>query len=169
VKRLFLLRHAKSSWADHRLGDAERPLAPRGERDAPRVGGRLHAHGCAPDCILSSTARRAEETARRVADPLGYARAAICREAALYLASPEDIVAIVAAQRAAIATLLLVGHNPGLTELAGALAPKLALANLPTAGVVGFEIEADDWSEWAAAPRRLVYFDFPKNPDAPQT
>ena len=164
MKRLILLRHAKSSWSEHGLADSERPLSGRGERDAPRMGARLHARGVRPDLVLSSPALRARSTAKLVARALDYADDAIRLDAALYLAAPEEILAVIAAQTDAVGCLLVVGHNPGLTELANFLLPELELANLPTAGTVVVDCATERWTEVRGAQRRLVYYDYPKNP-----
>jgi len=166
VKRLVLLRHAKSSWSDDGLPDSERPLSGRGERDAPRMGARLHERGVRPDLVLSSPALRARSTARLVAQVIDYPADAIRLEASLYLAAPEEILAVVAAQADAVDCLLVVGHNPGLTELTNLLLPELELANLPTAGTVVVDCATERWAEVRNAQRRLVYYDYPKNATA---
>lgn len=163
MKRLILLRHAKSSWTDERLADAERPLSDRGERDAPRMGARLHERGIHPDLVLSSPAVRARSTARLISRPLEYAPDAVRLEASLYLAAPQAIMDVVQAQTDSVACLLVVGHNPGLTDLTHLLLPDFDLDDLPTAGVVVIDCTAERWSEVRDAPRRLVCYDFPKN------
>ena len=170
MKRLILLRHAKSSWSNDRLADADRPLTDRGERDAPRMGARLLERGIRPDLVLSSPAVRARSTARFVAGPLSYEAGDILLEPALYLATPEKIMEVVAAQLDSVDSLLVVGHNPGLTDLARALLPDFALEDLPTSGTVVIDFSADRWSDIQSTRRQLVYYDFPQNPGpAPKT
>jgi phosphohistidine phosphatase len=166
VKRLVLMRHAKSSWSDERLSDRQRPLSKRGERDAPRMAARLAARGSPPTLILSSPAVRALRTAEALAEQLGSA-ARLVVDDELYLASPRELLAVVAEQPDAHASLALVGHNPGLTELVNRLLPSLALANLPTAGCLGVDLEAATWTDAIDAPARLAFYDYPKNPDPP--
>jgi phosphohistidine phosphatase len=163
VKRLILLRHAKSSWSEQGLPDFERPLSGRGERDAPRMGARLRERGIHPDLVLSSPALRARRTASLVARALDYADDAIELDATLYLAAPAEILAVVAKKPDAVHCLLVVGHNPGLTELTNLLLPELELANLPTAGTVVVDCATERWAEVGNAQRRLVYYDYPKN------
>jgi len=134
VKQLILFRHAKSSWDDD-VGDVDRELAGRGERDAPRMGKRLKARHAHPELIVSSHAARAQRTAELVAKALGIKRKEIRIERALYMASPDDILGVVAAQDDSLSCVLLVGHNPGLTELVNRLLPDLALDNLPTRSI----------------------------------
>ena len=123
MKRLLLLRHAKAEPATEPLVDIVRPLADRGDRDARRLGERLRQQQLYPALILSSPAARALRTAQLVAHALDYARDAIALDRRLYLAEPAAIVEIIAAQNDAIETLLVVGHNPGLTELVHRLLP----------------------------------------------
>ncbi len=163
MKRLILLRHAKSSWSDEGLPDSERPLSARGERDAPRMGARLRERGVRPELIMSSPALRARRTATLVARALDYLEKGIKVDARLYLATPVEILAVVAEQEDAVDYLLLVGHNPGLTELANLLLPELELANLPTAGTVVIDCATERWAELRKAERHLVCYDYPKN------
>jgi phosphohistidine phosphatase len=170
VKRLLLLRHAKAVPAEAPLADIARPLAERGERDARRIGDRLRQHGSLPDGILSSPAERTIQTARLVASALGHSPAAIAVESRLYLAEPAALLEAIAEQDAAIETLLVVGHNPGLTELVHELLPSFEVDDLPTAAVVALDYaEATDWAQIEAAAGRLSYYDFPKNPREPVT
>ena len=169
MKRLILLRHAKSSWSEDGLPDSERPLSGRGERDAPRMGARLHERGTRPDLVLSSPALRARETAKLVAQAIDYPVDAIRVEPSLYLAAPKEILALVAEQADTVDCLLVVGHNPGLTELTNLLLPALNLANLPTAGTVVLDCATESWAEVRNAQRHLVYYDYPKSSGASAT
>lgn len=168
MKRLFLLRHAKARPALDPLADSERPLAERGERDARLIGERLRQHH-RPSLILSSPATRALQTAEIVADAAGYGREQIARDPRLYLAEPTTLATVVAAQSSAIASLLVVGHNPGLTELTHRLLAGFEVEDLPTCAIVGLEFGVAEWPETGAAPPQLIYYDFPKNPGAPVT
>ncbi len=163
MKRLVLVRHAKSSWSEDGLPDSERPLSGRGERDAARMGARLLERSIGPDLVLSSPALRARRTATLVARALDYADSEIRLDARLYLATPTEILAVVAEQADVSDCLLVVGHNPGLTELTNLLLPELELANLPTAGTVVIDCATERWPEIRNAQRRLVYYDYPKN------
>ncbi len=95
MRRLFLVRHAKSSWGEPSLPDRERPLNDRGKRDAPRMGRRLAALGVNPDVILASPARRALKTARILAEELGYRLEDIRVDARLYASEPDVLLGIV--------------------------------------------------------------------------
>jgi phosphohistidine phosphatase len=127
------------------------------------MGARLRERGIRPGLMLSSPALRARRTASLVARALDYPDDAIRLDASLYLATPVDILAVVAEQVDAVDCLLVVGHNPGLTELTNLLLPGLDLANLPTAGIVVVDCAAERWAEVRNAQRRLAYYDYPKN------
>ena len=166
MKQLTLLRHAKSSWADPSLADHDRPLNKRGKGDAPRMGARMAERNERPSLILTSTAVRARATARLVANALGYPREFLQSDRALYHADPEQILGVVAEQDDAFEHIVVVGHNPGLTDLANALVPELAVANVPTSGVVAMALPVNRWADVTDTSGRLRYFDYPKNPAA---
>ncbi len=161
MKTLTIVRHAKSSWDDETLGDRERPLNERGERDAPMMGRRIAAAGIRPSLIIASPAVRTWSTARAVAEELNYPLEFLQRENELYLASLKDILDVVGAQDRKFNSLLLVGHNPGMTDFANFLAPGVT-RNLPTAGVVSVSIDREDWALHSHPPMELRLFDSPR-------
>lgn len=170
MKRLLLLRHAKAVPATDPLVDFDRPLADRGERDAERIGERLRQQGPPPALILTSPAARALRTAQLVARTIDYPRDAIALDRRLYLAEPKVILEIIAAQDAAVGTLLLVGHNPDLTELVHRLLPTFDVDDLPTCAVVGLDYaDAASWGRIAHDAAALSYYDYPKNTRTPVT
>jgi len=162
MKTLVLFRHAKSSWDDERLDDHDRPLAPRGQRDAPRMGKRLARRKLDPDLLLTSTALRARETADCLAAALGLAQSRIRVLRRIYLASPGELLKLIAGLDDGLECVVLVGHNPGLTELANRLLPSLKLDNLPTAGVVAIECGTERWKNLESGKLVLGFFDSPK-------
>jgi len=162
MKTLTLVRHAKSSWSDSSLSDRERPLNRRGKRDAPAMGRRIADAGIRPSLILTSPANRALTTARIIADTLAYPREFLQRQNELYLASPQDMLDVLVAQDNGFNSIMLVAHNPGLTDLANFFVPGLT-NNLPTTGVVCVSIEKDDWSLYDNPVAKLFLYDFPKN------
>jgi phosphohistidine phosphatase len=152
------------------LVDIDRPLAERGERDARRVGERLRQHGAKPALILASPAARALRTAQLVAHTIDYPRNSIALDRGLYLADPAAIIEIIAAQDDAAETLLVVGHNPGLTELVHGLLPSFDVQDLPTCAVVGLDYrDAAAWERIATGAAALSYYDYPKNTRTPVT
>ena len=165
MKTLTILRHAKSSWSDTSLSDAKRPLNRRGKHDAPMMGERMRAHGIRPSLIVSSPATRAWSTAKIIAEAINYPREFLQKEKSLYLAPLGAILDVVMAQDSGFNNLMIVGHNPGLTDFVDFLVPGLT-NNLPTAGVVSVEIEQDDWSLYERPAAKLLVHDWPKKPAA---
>lgn len=161
VKTLALVRHAKSNWEDRNLADRDRPLNGRGKRDAPLMGRRIAKAGIRPSLIISSPAKRAWSTAKIIAREMSYPREFLQREHDLYLASLDDLLDVVATQDAGFNSLMLFGHNPGLTEFANLLVPGLT-NNVPTAGVVVVDMDTDEWSIYELPATRLVLFDYPR-------
>ena len=152
MTHLLLMRHAKSDWADAALEDHDRPLNDRGRRDAPRMGRLLAAEGLVPDLVVCSTAVRARQTLEGLAAGGGLGEAAVVYEASLYLASPATILAVARAAAAAAAAaggddperVLLIGHNPGMEELASRLAGRFV--RFPTATIAVCELADGAWA-----------------------
>jgi phosphohistidine phosphatase len=164
MKILTLVRHAKSDWGDRRLSDSQRALSLRGERDAPIMGQRVAALGIRPSLMITSPAVRAYTTARYFAKELGYPLEFLQRDQSLYLANLQDLLGVVAALDAGFNSLMLFGHNPGMTEFANFLVPGLT-NNLPTAGVVAVRVEQDDWNLYHQPSTELISYNYPKNSD----
>lgn len=165
MKRLVLLRHAKSAWDDPTLRDRERPLAPRGRKAAKRTGRWARKHGIRPQLVVCSNAVRARQTLERVLPGLG--EPAVWVEVTLYAASAETLLARVRSLPEEIDEVMLVGHNPGLMDLALLLsAPgrnrKRAQVNVPTGALLELELEAGRWAEVSAGEARLTRFVVPR-------
>ena len=149
MKTLLILRHAKSSWDDSALDDHERPLNARGEKDAPRIARFVHNERPAPELILSSDAVRAQVTAEAVA---GVTGGQLLLDPRLYHASPADILSVVqSVVQNDPATVMIVGHNPGLEELMAQLTGEWE--HLPTAALAQIELPIDQWSDLDTATR----------------
>lgn len=165
IRRLTLLRHAKSSHNAHTMSDRERPLNRRGERDAPLMARRLMTRGGRPSLILTSPAVRARQTSRLLAQTIGYPVEFIQTETELYLADPEAILDIVASQDNSFTEIVVVGHNPGITELANRLG-QTQITNVPTCGMVELESDIQSWDDFGRADCTLIDFDYPRRPSA---
>ncbi len=163
-RHLLLMRHAKSDWNDTTLADHDRPLAPRGMKNAPDMAARIAAHGSKAELILSSSARRALQTAHVLADALSVPPDRLHVVAGLYLASAARMLAVIRAQSDDAISLALVGHNPGITDLVNDLLSDVHLDNLPTAGVIAISSSAPRWQDIGADNTSLEYYDFPKKP-----
>jgi phosphohistidine phosphatase len=150
---LCLLRHAKSSWEDPSVQDFDRPLASRGEQAAPRMGAYMAEHGIAPTLILCSTAVRARQTLALVLPKLPE-EPTVEFEDGLYLASPSTLLARLRKVRAPAASVMLVGHDPGMHALAVELCGRGEAAHLhrlaskfPTAALAIISFKASQWSQ----------------------
>ena len=161
MKRLLLIRHAKSSWDDLSLRDFDRGLNKRGNRDAPEMGRRLVARKLLPDAFVVSTACRARETAKLITGELGFSADQIDFRDELYLSSPAVMLDVIRQTPKEVETLALVAHNPGITELANQLAGGRRIDNMPTCAIATFELPIEDWRR-AGREAELVDFDYPK-------
>lgn len=161
MKRLYLMRHAKSDWNCDWLDDVERPLNERGKRDAPAMGALLKQLGYVPDVMISSPASRAYTTARIVAEEIGYDPGAIRLSEEMYDATTRDIIAVVKAIGSGIRSAMLFGHNPGLTSTANLLSGA-GIGNVPTAGVVAIDLPIESWHDAGDTPGTLLTFEYPK-------
>jgi len=162
MKRLILVRHAKSSWATPAQDDIDRPLNERGLRNAPDMACRLRERGQVPALAISSPARRALTTAQLMAAELRIAGADIRVEPSLYEASVETWLRVIAALPASAASVLMVGHNPTLTELANRLCHALRSGNVPTCGVLCLDYDARSWNSVPESRPLEWSFDYPK-------
>jgi phosphohistidine phosphatase len=144
MRTLLLLRHAKSDWSDPELADHDRPLNQRGKRNAERMGRLLKDEELLPDLILTSTATRARETVKRVVSASGYA-GKVEKTQALYLADPAGYVATLREVEDEYSRVMVVGHNPGLEELAQRLTGTAI--RLPTAALVQIAFPLKHWRD----------------------
>lgn len=161
MKQLYLIRHAKSSWADPSLGDFDRPLSGRGKRDAPMIGGRLARAGMAPQLFLASPAKRARKTAAAIAAEIGYPKKEIVLVDALYTFQADGVLAVLCSVAEAVSSLALVGHNEAVSEAARWLSGE-DLGSMPTCGVVSLALSSARWRDLAAGCGRVIFFDYPK-------
>ena len=146
MKRLMVLRHAKSSWKNHDLSDHDRPLNKRGTRDAPRVGSLLREQGLVPEWAFSSTANRARVTLDLALEESG-ATCEASRVAELYLAAPADIVDVLRGTPEPVSRALVVGHNPGMEDLVQGLTGEEVI--FPTAALAVIDCEIEQWADLA--------------------
>lgn len=161
MKQLVLVRHAKSSWKNTELADFDRPLSNRGKRDASAMAERLKQWDLQPTLILSSPAKRARKTAKIVAEALDYSNEAISWDSRIYLQGVNSLLVALTETDDHHGVVLLVGHNPNLTELAERLTGD-ALDEIPTAGVVLIRCNGKDWRDLAETGGETERFDYPK-------
>ena len=171
MRILYLLRHAKSDRGDPALSDIDRPLAPRGRRDAPAMAAYMHEHDYRPDLILCSPAARTRETLALLQPAFGPdIRVEYDRK--LYLGSPDVLRRRLRDIDEAVASVLLIGHNPGLERFAAALAPRgdrHALARMrekyPTCGLAVIHLHIDRWEQTDLGAGTLTDFMVPAGLD----
>lgn len=148
MKTLLILRHAKSSWKDMMLGDHERPLNKRGERDAPKMGRLLKREGIVPQLIIGSDAKRVRQTVKRVAGACGY-KGEIFYDDTLYLGEPEDYLRLLKAVDDRYDRVMVAGHNPGIETLLELLSGEVQA--MPTAALAEVYLPIEHWGELAGS------------------
>lgn len=161
--RLILIRHAQAVWGRPGLKDFDRPLDDRGRKEARLMGARLAARSTLPDTILSSPAARARETGETIASEIGFPEEKIAWDPAIYDAETRDLLQVIHGLAPAWQSVFLIGHNPGVTDLANLLAGA-GLSNLPTCSVVGIEFPDENvnhWTEVDIDSGRVFYYDYP--------
>jgi phosphohistidine phosphatase len=161
VKRLTLMRHANAQWKDPQISDFDRPLNRRGNSEAEAMSRRLIELKLIPTILLTSSARRARQTADIVARELGVAARNMRSEESLYLAPAVDILRLIQTTGPRIPHLMIVGHNPGITEVANLLAPSHHLENLATAAVFLLTFDTRTWSGVEASNLRDLQSESP--------
>ncbi len=164
MKRLTLVRHAKSSWQDNGLSDHQRPLNKRGQNDAPTMAQRMQKRGSIPDQILCSSATRTRQTCAIFLNSWRADETTPIYHDALYLATTGTMQSLIEHTEASVAHLMIIAHNPGLEQLA-LLLHESAPQRLPTCAMVHFEFEQDDFTLHNPDSISLGWYDFPKNQD----
>ena len=152
MKKLFLLRHAKSSWENNDLADFDRPLNARGLTAAPQIGEIIYKNHFQIDAIISSPAKRTKQTAiliMKIAEISG----SIQYDDRIYEASPRQLLEVLSAIPDECESVMLVGHNPGIEGLIKLLTYEIQV--MPTASLAEIELEIEKWSETAAGCANL--------------
>lgn len=159
MKTLYLIRHAKSSWAFD-LSDHDRPLGKRGRKDVIKMGQHLAEHQPKPEILISSTASRAFYTALHICDQMGIDEGQIRLGKELYHAGSAEILSVIKSAPNC-EKLAIFGHNPGFTSAANALA-NLNFDNIPTCGIVGINFDVKYWKDVEFGRGMLAFFYIPK-------
>ena len=161
MKRLYLIRHAKSSWKKQALADFDRPLNKRGKHDAPLMGAWMKKKEIRPALICSSPAKRALTTARTVAEKIDFPAKKMKEDIQLYLAEVPELLDFVRNLNPKFESAALVGHNPGMTDFANFLTDD-DIENIPTCGVICIDFLVDEWQYIDKGLGTLVFFEYPK-------
>jgi phosphohistidine phosphatase len=162
MKTIYIVRHAKSSWAIEGLEDFERPLNERGRIDAPAMGYKLFQKKVKPDLILSSAAFRTISTSKLIAREIGYDLKNIQLKFGLYAASLNVILSEISDISNSVNSVMLVGHNPGMTQTTAFLCEKFN-DEFPTCGIACLKLNIEKWEEIKENSGELIWFDYPKN------
>jgi phosphohistidine phosphatase len=162
VKTLYVLRHAKSSWDDSSIDDHDRPLSGRGRRAARRIAEYMEAEDIRPQLVLCSTAARARQTLDAIGD--GMETVEVVGD--LYLASGHEVVARLRKVDTDVASVMVIGHNPGMQELVLMLASSggdlgRVQEKFPTAALATLAIDGT-WSDLSGGKGRLVSLVLPR-------
>jgi len=172
MRRLLLLRHAKSERLTLGGNDLDRRLTPRGRADAPKLGAYMVRHALTPERVIMSTAARTRETWDLAAAAFA-AKPPQVHDERLYEADPPTILQVIQECGREAPSLLIVGHNPGLHELANLLiasgdieARQRLNEKFPTAGLAVIHFALDDWAKLHPHAGRLDHFVSPRSLDA---
>jgi phosphohistidine phosphatase len=160
VKKLVVIRHAKSSWSNALLEDFDRPLNERGKKDAPLMAKRLKEKKVVPDLLVTSPAKRANSTCKKFAKVFDIDKKKIVKNPKLYHASDNIILKTVKDFDEKHNVIFIFGHNPGFTDFVN-IASNLEIDNIPTCGVTVLEISS--WKKFGKEKSKAVYFDYPAN------
>lgn len=161
MKRIVLVRHAKSSWENLNLSDIDRPLNKRGKRDAPFMAEELKNHLPKISKIITSPAKRARHTARQFSQAYGIKKEDVQIDESLYHGDDDDIMSSIYSLKKSDTVALLFGHNPGFTFFANKFSQDW-IDNVPTTGIVCIQTMADKWKDLDESNSQVEFFIFPK-------
>ena len=162
MKKLLLVRHAKSSWDSEAITDFDRPLNERGKTDAPVMAKRLKDKGIEIDAFISSPAKRAKKTAKLFVRELGKKEKNIIYISSLYGATSKNFYDVIKDIDDKFKTIAIFSHNPGITEFANELTKNI-IDNMPTSSVYAVKIPVVKWIDFKDAIKEFWFFDYPKN------
>jgi len=161
MKKLYLARHAKSSWKHPDMDDFDRSLNRRGMRDAPAMGKWLAQRSIRPDALVSSPARRAMQTADALADGMGIPANGIREDQRIYAASTATLIAVIHGWDDAWEGVMMVGHNPGIADVAAALTGE-PVGHVPTCAVMDIALDVRCWADVLPESGILIAKSMPK-------
>lgn len=161
MKTIYLVRHAKSSWSDSNIRDQDRPLNKRGKRDAPFMGKLLSDKGIEIDLLITSSAVRAVETAKLIANELSIKKNEIQIDERLYHPSTLDFLKVINEIDNSCESLMLFSHNPGITEFANFVSTN-DFINIPTCGIVSLCFDIQNWRDLSNHRGQTIFYEYPK-------
>lgn len=161
MKKIYLIRHAKSSWKDTTLSDFDRPLNGRGKRDVVFMAKRLKMFDVKPDLIYTSPAKRAEKTAKEIAKEIDCDKKKLKLCETLYEGSYEDYVNLIHETDDKHDSIFIIAHNPTITEVGERLSGAI-LSNIPTCAIVCISFDVESFKEISEESGHILFFDYPK-------
>jgi phosphohistidine phosphatase len=161
MKQLLLIRHAKSSWDSAEMTDFERPLNDRGKKDTPAMADRLKERGIAIDLFVSSTANRAQSTARIFMEQMLSPSNRLLLVNDLYLAPANVFGKVITALDDQFESVALFSHNPGITDFVNSLT-DFRTDNVPTCGIFAVSANTNNWANFEKAKKIFLFYDYPK-------
>lgn len=161
MKQVLLIRHAKSSWDSAEMTDFDRPLNDRGKKDAPAMANLLTQRNIAIDLFVSSTANRAQTTARIFMEQMlsPFNRLLLVND--LYLAPANVFYKVIMSLDDQFKTVALFSHNPGITDFVNSLT-DMRTDNVPTCGIFAVAANIDSWADFEKTGKKFLFYDYPK-------
>jgi phosphohistidine phosphatase len=163
MKELIVVRHAKSDWGNEYLRDIDRPLSERGYNDAYFLGSWYSKNKVAPDRIVSSPATRAINTGLIFLREMNLDLSRFGLADNIYESPAASLLQVIQGFEKSLNTVMMVGHNPGFTDLSNQLSNDLFFENVPTCGIISFVFDVKRWSDVQFRSGRLNYYQFPKD------
>jgi len=161
MKTIYIVRHAKSSWNAIDLPDEQRPLMEKGKKRTEKVIDYLHENHIKVDCMISSHAVRAYETAKILAKGIKFPVGDIRIDSMIYHANGDEILSQIYGLPDICNSVMLVGHNPALTDFVNIFLES-PIENLPTSGIVSISFDTDHWEKVSMAGTKTNFILFPK-------
>lgn len=163
MRELTLIRHAKSDWGNEYLKDIDRHLNERGYEDAYILSDWYFNNHGSPDFILSSPATRALNTALIFARSLNFDMKNFVLEETIYESTEQTLLSILKNQSDSKNSIMLFGHNPGVTNFFNNLSNEISFDNIPTCGIVSLKFDSKSWKNISAENSKLKFYQFPKD------
>lgn len=163
MKTLVMVRHAKSSWDSLGLDDFDRPLNDRGKKDAPEMAARLIKKNLKPDLFLSSSAKRAQKTAKYFIKAWGGSKKEIVLLDKLYGAGTTTFFDVIRNLDDQYQSVIIFSHNPGITEFVNLLT-DVRTDNMPTCSAFGVQADCENWRSFLTSEKKFLFFEYPKKP-----
>ncbi len=162
TRDILLIRHAKSSWDDPNLADFDRPLAERGLREAPIMASELAKHRLPIDLVIASPSMRTRQTLEYFRTALQIPESRIVWDSTIFHSSADNLLRILSTLDDSVRHVVLVGHNPSMTDLSNALQSDTLIENVPTCGIVHLRGDWSSWNEIRDRKGKLELFLYPK-------